>query len=148
MPETFKILNAMVLFFLISLAVTIVIYMDFSGNNFYISDDKKTLEKFEKRLSKIPFIINCVVIILLIIFFVALIILNNLTPILIFLPSAFLAIVSASAFPPFEILAIVFALKHYKHDQNAKSKKHIIFASISLLFSTLFLVWFFVVLSQ
>ena len=72
MPEAFKILNAMVLFFLISLAVTIVIYMDFSGNNFYISDDKKTLEKFEKRLSKIPFIINCVVIILLIIFFVAL----------------------------------------------------------------------------
>lgn len=147
--ESPMILNTLILFFLISLGASVVFYMDFEGNNFYLDDDKK-LPKFEKRLSIIPFVFTSVTILLFIIFFSTVGMFNfpkDITPLLIFLIAAFLAGISASVFPPIEILAIIFSLKHYKHNKNKKSKKYIIFSSISLIFSVLLIIWFCIALS-
>lgn len=141
--ENYTIINTMILFFAVSLLMTICFYADFKGKNFYV-DDEKTLSKFEKVLSTVPFVINCIIIALFIIFYVlGIIFQNGLITLIIFLPAYFLGVFSSSFCPPLLILAIIFSTKHYKHSKNAKSKKYIILASISLLFSLLFFICLF-----
>lgn len=136
--DAYNFLNLIVLFFMISTAFTVVLYFDFSSNNYYLGNQKKLL-RFIKAFAIIPFIINTSTLVLLAVFYITSFFVDSLMLLLVFLPALFLGEISASICLPIEILSIIFSYTYTKNNQNSKGKKYIILSSISLVFSLGFL---------